>query len=249
MHLPRLAALLAAGEARRLGGGKPLRRLMGRPLAYYPVSVLHLLGATEFIVVTRRGLAEGLRRLVEEVAGPGSATLVINEEPWRENGYSFLLAAEAAWGEHMWVTMSDHVYTPLHAARVGEAHPGAGYTVGCDGEPCCVDVAEATRAKTLGGLVEEIGKRVEPWSCVDTGLHAATPGEWLHVAAALAEENQGVIRLNGLLDAAAKRLRLIHAAPVDGLPWLEIDTPRDLEEAERGSRSWVVKNVLRWLHG
>jgi 1L-myo-inositol 1-phosphate cytidylyltransferase len=157
--LPRLAAVLAAGEARRLGGRKPLARLHGRPLAWYPVSVLHLLGAAEFIVVTRPDLAPELRGLVESVAGSGSATVVVNNEPWRENGYSLLLAArEAGPAATLWVSMSDHVYSPLLAARVAAQHPGRGYTVACDREPCCIDTGEATRVLAEPPLASRVGK-------------------------------------------------------------------------------------------
>jgi len=243
----RAAVLLAAGEGRRLGGRKPLARLRGRPLAWYPVSVLHLLGVTEFVVVTRRELAAEMRRLVETVAGPGSAMVVVNTEPWRENGHSLLLGLrEIAWSPAA-VSMSDHVYSPRLAARVA-AHrwPWAEYVTGCDREPCCVDTGEATRVLAMEPREEAHGKHLERWTCIDTGVHAAYPGPLLAEAAVRARR-RGVLSLNALLDTTAK-MGAAATAPAHGLPWLEVDTPLDLEEAEKGRNRWVVDHVLEWLY-
>ncbi len=247
----RTAVLLAAGEGRRLGGRKPLVRLRGRPLAWYPVSVLHLLGVAEFIVVTREQLAGELRRLVEEVAGPGSAQVVVNAEPWRENGWSLILGLREACGGSPCsavVSMSDHVYSPRLAARLLYLQGPRGYLVGCDREPQFIDVEEATRVSATGGAVARVSKGLRRWLCVDTGVHrverlhpgileeaARTGGEW-HVA-----------RLAGLVSSLGSA-GLAWTVDVTGLPWTEVDTPEDLREAEGGERSRVVDEVLSWLH-
>jgi len=245
---PRAAVLLAAGEGRRLGGDKPLARLRGRPLAWYPLSVLHLLGAAEFAIVTRRGLAAELRRLAESIAGPASVLVVVNEEPWRENGYSLLLGLEALAAEAL-VSMSDHVYSPLLAARVADTAPRWSlYRVGCDREPCCVDLDEATKVLEAGGRVAAQSKSLRRWSCVDTGVHAAAPALLLRDAASLLSRREnGVIRLNALVSLLGA-MGAASAAPAHGLPWLEVDTPEDLEAAEKGGNRWVVDHVLAWLH-
>ena len=245
-----MAVLLAAGEGRRLGGRKPLARLRGRPLAWYPVSVLHLLGVTEFVIVTRGELASELRGLVEMVAGAGSAVVVVNREPWRENGYSLLLGLREADGEAVLVSMSDHVYSPRLAARVAAtAYPWALYVTGCDASPCCVDTDEATKVLAAGPVEVAHGKGLPRWTCIDTGVHLARSGPLLLEAARLTcRLNEGVLGLNSLLDTLA-RLGMASTSRVDGLPWLEVDTPGDLEEAESGRNRWVVDHVLEWLQG
>ncbi len=248
----RTAVLLAAGEGRRLGGRKPLVGLRGRPLAWYPVSVLHLLGVVEFIVVTRGQLARELRRLVEEVAGPGSAQVVVNSEPWRENGWSLILGLEEACSGSpcsTMVSMSDHVYSPRLAARLLYFQGPRGYLVGCDREPQFIDTGEATRVSAVGGVVTRMSKRLRHWFCADTGVHrverlppgileeaARTGGEW------------PVARLAGLVSSLGS-IGLAWTVDVTGLPWTEVDTPEDLREAEEGERSRVVDEVLSWLHG
>ena len=251
MAAPRTAILLAAGAGERIGGRKPLRKLLGRPLAWYPVSVLHLLGVSEFVVVTTRGLAGELRGLVESVAGRGSARVVVNEEQWRENGWSLLLGAgEAGAGEAV-VSMSDHVYSPLVAERVAASPPSRGYVVGCDAEPGWVDVSEATRVLAEPPLAAAVAKGLEPWSCIDNGVHALRldPLILREAAALVSGQRGGVVRLNELLTALASRGRLVYVADCTGLPWLEVDTPGDLERAEKGPGRRVVEHVLHWLHG
>lgn len=252
MAVSRTAVVLAAGAGERIGGRKPLRLLLGRPLAWYPVSVLHLLGVSEFVVVASAGLAGELRRLVESVAGGGSVSVVVNAEQWRENGWSLLLGVAAAGVDEAVVSMSDHVYSPLVAARVVEGVPGSGgYVVGCDAEPGWVDVSEATRVLAEPPLVASIGKGLEPWSCVDNGVHALrVDTRVLREAASLVSGLRGgVVRLNDLLAALASRRRLVYVADCTGLPWLEVDTWEDLERAERGPGRRVVEHVLRWLRG
>ncbi len=244
---PRVALLLAAGEARRLGGRKPLVRVAGRPLAWYPLAVLHLLGAREAVVVARRDLAGELRALAESVYGPGSVDVVVNTEPWRENGYSLLLGLQRLQGEPALVTMSDHLYTPLLPARLGEPPGGrGGYRVACDREPRFVDVEEATKVKTLGRLVAEVSKAAEPWACIDTGVHLAhlRPEDAAEHASTLGE----VVKLNSLLTEIAVRAGVVEAEPLEGAPWTEVDTPEDLHAVEKGERSRVLREVLRWLH-
>ncbi|KSW12548.1 hypothetical protein CF15_07470 [Pyrodictium occultum] len=249
MAAARYAVLLAAGLGRRLGGPKPLVRLRGRPLAWYPLSVLHLLGVSEACIVTRRELAGELRGLAESIYGPGAVDVVVNEEPWRENGYSLLLASRGCPGlgwEPVYVSMSDHVYSPLLPARLQPLPGWAHYGIAGDGDPCCVDVEEATRLQASGGIGYAVGKGLRYWSHVDTGVHAARPAGLAEEARRALASGGGVLSLNTLTSGLAAR-GLLYVAEASGQPWTEIDTPRDLEEAEKGERRRVVDHVLSWL--
>ncbi|BES80895.1 NTP transferase domain-containing protein [Pyrodictium abyssi] len=244
----RYAVLLAAGLGTRLGGPKPLVRLHGRPLAWYPLSVLHLVGASEACIVTRSELASELRGLAESIYGSGSVHVVVNSEPWRENGYSLVLASRLCpcpGDEPVYVSMSDHVYSPLVPARL-EAPRWALYSIAGDREPVYVDADEATKILAVGGIGYAVGKGLRLWSHVDMGVHAARLGAIRETAELVMAGSQGVLGLNMLTDTIA-RLGGLHVSEASGLPWTEIDTPMDLEEAEKGPRRRVVEHVLSWF--
>ena len=69
MIVSRTAIVLAAGEGRRLGGRKIFVKVRGRPLIWYPLTVLHLIGVGEFFIVTRREYISDLSRVVSSIAG------------------------------------------------------------------------------------------------------------------------------------------------------------------------------------
>jgi len=197
-------------------------------------------------VVARRDLAGELRALAESVYGAGAVEVVVNTEPWRENGYSLLLGLQRLQGEPALVSMSDHLYTPRLPARLGESPPGGGYRVACDREPRFIDVEEATKVKTAGTLVAEVSKAAEPWTCIDTGVHLAAlrPEDAEEHASTLGS----IVKLNSLLTEMARRGARVEAEQLEGLPWTEIDTPEDLHEVEKGARSRVLRELLGWLH-
>ncbi|ABM80022.1 NTP transferase domain-containing protein [Hyperthermus butylicus] len=247
MLAPRLAVLLAAGLGTRLGGKpKPLLRVAGRPLAWYPLSVLHLAGAREACIVTRSEIADELRGLASSIYGGGSVTVVVNPEPERENGYSLLLAATECpllVSEPAYVSMTDHIYSPLIPVRAGYSVQTGYYMIAGDSEPCCIDIDEATFVKAVLPRGYDVGKGIAWWTHVDTGVHVyALDSSELQAVAA----GEYTVKLNTITSRLAQRGRLL-VADVSCLPWTEIDTPRDLEEAERGQRRWVIRHVEEWL--
>ena len=241
--------VLAAGEGRRLGGRKPLVKLHGRPLAWYPLSILHLAGAAEAIVVARPGLEAELERVAASVYGSSAVEVVVNTEAWRENGYSLLLALERLGCGEALVSMADHVYHPAIPFRLLDAAPAwAAYTVSCDLEPCCIDTGEATLVQATPPLLHRSSKHLPRWRCVDAGVHLAQRPRSVGEAAATAASRDGRLGLSGLVTSLA-HLGEAAVAEFRGLPWLEVDTPRDLWEAERGTGRSVVLEVLSWLRG
>ena len=243
--VPRTAIILAAGLGSRLGyKAKPLVKLQGKPLVWYPVSVLHSIGVREFCVVTRRDVEAEVRSIVSSVAGGPSVHTVVNNEPERENGYSLILAVSGCGlYDVAYVSMSDHVYSPSIPLRVSSVRVGRGYVIAGDAQPCCVDVDEATRIEAVSGVGYRVGKGLEFWTHIDTGVHIIYGASSDIVEVASGEE---VVKLNTITSRLAARGEL-YVADVTGLPWTEIDTPLDLEETERGSRRWVVEHVKRWL--
>ncbi len=245
MIVSRTAIVLAAGEGRRLGGRKIFVKVRGRPLIWYPLTVLHLIGVSEFFIVTRREYISDLSRVVSSIAGSNSFDIIVNEEVWRENGHSLVLGLKRLGPRHAIVSMSDHVYSPVIPLRVAAGYRGwEVYSVGCDAAPGYVDVDEATKISATPPLLHSVGKGLESWLCIDVGVHAVHDARYMANEALFAYK-RGVLRLNTLVRHVASK-KVVRVEIFKGIPWTEIDTPRDLEEAEKGVRRGVIDHVISW---
>jgi choline kinase len=243
--VPRTAIVLAAGEGKRLGGRKIFVKVQGRPLIWYPLTVLHLIGVSEFFIVTRREYISDLSRVVASITGPNAFNIIVNEEAWRENGHSLVLGLKRLGLRHAFVSMSDHVYSPIIPMRVAAGYHGwEAYSVACDATPDYVDVDEATKVSAIPPLLHSVGKELKSWLCIDAGVHAVHD-TWYMVNEALSAYKGGVLKLNTLVRHVASK-KVVRVEIFKGIPWTEIDTPRDLEEAEKGVRRGVVDHVISW---
>jgi 1L-myo-inositol 1-phosphate cytidylyltransferase len=230
----------------RMGAYKPLLNIEGRPLVYFPASVLHTLSVSEFCAVVPSRYSSEVEAVLKSIAGRGSVHIALNDEPWRENGYSLILAVkECPWSvdEATLVTMSDHIYSPTIPARLAAARAKGTYLIGGDREPAYIDVEEATKLKADGaGLISEVGKGLEAWSHVDVGVHLAD----LRILSNLAERSYERISLNQLNSLVAAEGALA-VADVTGALWCEVDSREDLDKLLKGERRVVLEHVLEWL--
>jgi choline kinase len=79
------------------------------------------------------------------------------------------------------------------------------------------------------GRVVAIGKAVAPWDAIDAGCFLLTHA----VFPALRAVSDGGART---VSSAMRRLaeqRGLHAVDIDGVRWVDVDTPRDRADAER----------------
>lgn len=248
MAVSRTAIVLAAGEGKRLGGQKILVRVRSKPLIWYPLTVLHLIGVSEFFIVTRREYISDLARVVASITGSSAFDIIVNEEAWRENGYSLVLGLKRLGLRHAIVSMGDHVYSPIIPMRVAAGYHGwEAYSIACDAAPGYVDVDEATKVSAVPPLLYSIGKELKSWLCIDAGVHAVHDA-WYVVNEALSAYEGGVLKLNALIRHAASK-KVVRVEIFKGIPWTEIDTLRDLEEAEKGVRRCVIDHVISWTRG
>ena len=249
---PRIAVILAAGSGTRIGYPKAVLEVLGSPLITYPLSVLQIVGVKMFCIVTRRDLASRVEEhAVETLGSPHDFTIVINDEPERENGFSLLLAArECPWGlyEPAFISMVDHIYPPLLAQRVamsGSNH-NKYYVIGGDREALYVDEEEATKLLVDASMaIRRLGKSISSWTHLDTGLHLA-----YRFAVELSYELLGRpyrVALNDLTSTLALH-GMLYLADVSGIPWKDIDTREDLESIERGSSRAVLDTVREWVY-
>jgi len=230
---PLRAVILAAGKGERLVSGKaypkPLAPVSGVPLI---VRVIHTLARAG---VTDVGVIHGYlgEVLVDALAGaelPVTLRFFENAEYDKPNGTSLLKAAAFVTGP-TFVLMSDHLFAPSLLTRVrafalaeDEAVLGIDYDV-----PRCFDLPDATKVKVDGDRIVRIGKELDDYDALDTGVFRITPGlvhELERVnGAAGCSLSQGVGAL-----ASRGKMRVVS---VGDARWIDVDTPEAHAEAER----------------
>ena len=228
--------IIAAGQGSRLQSlapSKPLAEIAGRPLIEHVIARARAGGASEFIVVTGYE-AEGIERFLSSLAASEGLSIAVARNPeWqRPNGLS-VVAAERHLGGDFLLLMSDHLFDPaiLRALVDQEAGHGA-LTLAVDYriDNPLIDLDDATRVETDGaGRIRRLGKTLERYDAIDTGLFRAGPSLIGAIRAAVARGGQG--SLSEGVQVLADEGRAF-ALDVSGRWWLDVDDPQALALAE-----------------
>lgn len=218
--------IIAAGLGSRLSdvsSSKPLAQVAGVALIEHVIRAAAAGGATAFTVVTGHEAA----RVEAFLAGlSGFPIRTVRVADWTlPNGHSVLAGAETIVGDYL-LTMADHLFDPAIVRRLIAA-PAAALTLAIDRDLASplLDMDDATKVETgPGGAIVRLGKTLDRYDAIDTGLFRATP--------ALAEALRG----GGSLSEGVQRLAdQGRAATIDvtGARWIDIDDARGLELAEK----------------
>ena len=227
------AIILAAGNGDRFADpahrSKLLYEMAGRPLIARTLEAASAAGILHAHVVVGYRPAEiaaACRRLAPRRL---RLSFHVNDAWQLENGVSVLAARRAA-PQRFAVLMGDHVFPSASLRRmrelglaVGEAAVAVDRRIGN-----AALVAEATRVLTDGDRVVAIGKALDDFDALDTGLFVfdASLFDALERSCAAGDTTlTGGVRL--LAEAGC-----IRAMPIGDASWFDIDTPADLRAAE-----------------
>lgn len=226
--------ILAAGNGDRFKNASRHSKLLhpvgGQPLLLRTLHTAAAAGVSSFCVVVGFE-ANRVRELVEAHLPDGVDVQFVHNPDWHlENGLSALAARDYCDGERFALLMGDHLFEESVLRRL-LAHElrGADSVLAVDSLPADPSVAaEATRVRLNGRRITAIGKNVDPWDALDTGMFVFSPAlfDALDEARSAGETtlSAGVQRL------AAQGLML--AADVSGAAWCDVDTIADLDAAE-----------------
>jgi len=227
--------ILAAGLGTRLrevSESKPLTPVGGVPLIEHVVRRAASAGATRFVVVTGHE-ADRLERFLSELGKRAQLTIEFaRARDWtKPNGYSVLDGSALIAGDYL-LSMSDHLFDPAIARALAAGDPPEDLVLAVDSNVSgeLIDLDDATKvAVSPEGRIDRIGKELEDYNAVDTGVFMAGPGLANAIRAEI--EAGGV----GSLSAGVQRLaRAGRARTMDigAARWIDVDDARMLALAE-----------------
>ena len=227
------AIILAAGRGERLVNGhpypKPLKLVNGIPLIVRVLRSLERSGIDEVIIVVGY-LSRVLITALEEYNLGLRVRFVHNDEWHKPNGTSLLKAREFVQGP-TYLLMSDHLWSQDLIASVGRYPLAADEGVlGIDFKIArCFDLDDATKVAIRGDRIVSIGKQLDLYDALDTGVFRIT--EAVIEALQDAEGPDGCSLSDGIGRLAAEgRMRVVD---VERAAWIDVDTPETHREAER----------------
>jgi choline kinase len=227
------ALILAAGDGDRLhpltdGVPKPMLKLGGRPIISHVLDALFASGVREATVVIGYHGAQIRQALAD--TDPRGMTLRFVENPAYDlgNARSIWAARDAMPRDRGFVlAMADHLVEPaLTAALIDRADGRCRLAIdrAAPGDP---RAGEATRARVHDGRVVDLGKALNDWNALDTGVFWCTPRLFDAITPDLRDGEAGAVF------ASLARAGKLDAVDVTGRRWIDIDTADDLRAAER----------------
>ncbi len=227
------AVVLAAGNGRRLaspsGLPKPLISVAGRSLIRRVLDRLFE-AQVERVYVVIGYRAQEIQQQASLNGLGDRVRWVQNEDYHLANGLS-LLAVKKRVKSPFLLLMSDHLFESSTLQDfVSNDAPDQGGVLAVDSKIESVfDLPDATKVVSNSEHIRHMGKDLETFNAIDTGIFALTPSvfEAMHESA-----SRGDHSLTGGISVLA-RTEGVRTWDIGERRWIDIDTPEALREAER----------------
>src|SRR3989338_366769 len=224
--------IIAAGQGSRIQENrhnlpKPLLPLCGLTLLERNILCEKKAGIREFFIVIGFRGNEIKAALNPEKLGV-QITFIENSD-WDKPNVVSVLKAEPFLQESFVLLMSDHIFQPEALADlIKEPLPARTVRLAVDPRlETIFDMEDATKVQHKENRIQSIGKNLDSFNAVDTGLFACTPAmfEVLHQASQTKPPS-----LTDGMKILSKEGRL-HAHPLTKFYWQDVDTPESYRYA------------------
>jgi 1L-myo-inositol 1-phosphate cytidylyltransferase len=234
--IPEVAVILAAGLGSRLksdvGVPKPLRKVARRALILHVLDRFSEAGVKEAVVVVGYRKDDVVKGVMD-ADPPIHVTFVENPQFELKNGLSVLAAKRATRGKVFFLSMSDHIFEPSLIKGLASASiPDRGLVLAVDSKLDSIyDMDDATKVRTSGDRIIEIGKDLKIFDAVDTGLFACSSGLFDALESRSMAQEGDCSLSDGVQTLAQMGLALVH--DVGAGIWQDVDTPETETHAEK----------------
>jgi len=228
------AVILMAGSGSRLNGPdgkslKPLIPISGRPLISYALESLAAAGIRTVHAVVGFE-AERLKSAMQPLAPDGMQLCFIENPQWqKQNGIS-LLAASSHVNAPFVLTMGDHIFeSRMIELLISQAEPDC-LNLAVDLKLKAIfDLQDAMKVILRADRVIEIGKDIQHYNAIDTGLFVCPAEIFSYLEQA---QRKGDVSLADGVRAMAQEGK-VRGVDIGNGHWFDIDTLEMLRHAQQ----------------
>jgi choline kinase len=228
------ALVLAAGNGDRFRTesrqSKLLQPILGEPIILRTLTAARDAGVVQVEVVLGYQ-AHRLRATIEDRLPAGLRVHFSYNPDWHlENGVSVLAARGRLSDRRFALLMGDHLFEAAVLTRILSAPAAPGESLlAVDSRPVHPDVAaEATKVRLSGDRIVAIGKDLDDYDALDTGMFVCAPS--LFPALDRSRAGGDTTLSGGIRELSA--LGLMRSVDIGNADWYDIDTIADLRHAE-----------------
>ena len=236
-HKGNTGVILAAGTGKRLRTQdsaitiKPLTPVDRMALLERTLNCLEHAGCSKSVIVVG-WQAEIVQNVIRQTyKGPMTLSFVYNPNYHLQNGIS-VLSARPFIQDTFILTMADHVLDSRIMALAGQHNPLP------NGAALCVDykidsifdMDDATKVLAREGRIISIGKKLDPYNCIDTGVFVCTSG--LMTALEKVYHENGDASLSQGIQILAQQ-GVMECIDIEDSYWQDVDTVEMLQHAEK----------------
>ncbi len=176
--------------------------------------------------------AESVQKSIEQnFEGAARLRYLRNPDYHLQNGISVLCAKHCSI-EPFFLSMADHIFDDKIMEIVSSHTPPDG------GATLCVDykintifdLDDATKVQSENGRVISIGKNLETYNCIDTGLFIATHGLMDAIERVYSQKKDASLSEGVQLLAKEGKMTVLD---IGDCFWQDVDTPEMLQQAEK----------------
>ena len=230
------AVILMAGMGSRLGTAgralaKPLVQIAGRPLICYTLDALQHAGIRTVHAV----MGDNSEQLSTELAPLFPRGLrfntVLNPEWRKQNGISVLAAAGHVEAPFI-LAMGDHLFDFAVLEALIAGADASQVNLAVDRKIDSIfDLDDATKVRADGDRLLEIGKQLEDYNAIDTGMFLCSAEIFTYLKAAQRDGDCSLSDGVRLMATDGK----VRAVDIGDAWWQDVDTPEMLARAEQES--------------
>lgn len=231
--------ILAAGRGERLRCAeipKPLVLIEGTTLIERVIDIV-LEGGLEGVCVVTGYQGDVVKTHLRKLAVRRKVEIeTLHNRDWMEGSASSFLAARSRFSEPFLLIMGDHLFDPSPVQRIRERGlVGMDVVLAVDRRSSEIS-GEATVALTREDRIVALGKELEEYNAVDTGIFLCAPPLFNAVDR---EMGRGRTTMSGGVNLLAGEGRA-GAVDLGDVWWVDVDDPADLADARRHYREGAL---------